>query len=126
MIRRPPRSTLFPYTTLFRSLAATVTEGAGVDAHVGAGRDGLCHIGGTAAGSDDGGNDRVLPHHVRAKEGASGYLIDQAICWIIDGHIRAQRAGGERRRGRCRRIGECPGDADYVGGGNGDIYLGTH
>src|SRR5256885_12481601 len=23
MIRRPPRSTLFPYTTLFRSLAAT-------------------------------------------------------------------------------------------------------
>src|SRR5258708_29268279 len=24
MIRRPPRSTLFPYTTLFRSLAATV------------------------------------------------------------------------------------------------------
>src|SRR3712207_8621262 len=25
MIRRPPRSTLFPYTTLFRSLPATVT-----------------------------------------------------------------------------------------------------
>src|SRR6516162_6842907 len=25
MIRRPPRSTLFPYTTLFRSLAAAVT-----------------------------------------------------------------------------------------------------
>src|SRR2546429_7880224 len=24
MIRRPPRSTLFPYTTLFRSLSATV------------------------------------------------------------------------------------------------------
>src|SRR2546422_6362389 len=28
MIRRPPRSTLFPYTTLFRSNAATVTEAA--------------------------------------------------------------------------------------------------
>src|SRR2546430_11385814 len=26
MIRRPPRSTLFPYTTLFRSLAAVTTE----------------------------------------------------------------------------------------------------
>src|SRR5437870_11407264 len=26
MIRRPPRSTLFPYTTLFRSLAAEVGE----------------------------------------------------------------------------------------------------
>src|SRR5258706_5067834 len=29
MIRRPPRSTLFPYTTLFRSLARDA--GAGVD-----------------------------------------------------------------------------------------------
>src|SRR2546425_9017857 len=27
MIRRPPRSTLFPYTTLFRSLAFTTTKG---------------------------------------------------------------------------------------------------
>src|SRR5436305_10743667 len=26
MIRRPPRSTLFPYTTLFRSLASACTE----------------------------------------------------------------------------------------------------
>src|SRR5260370_7827862 len=28
MIRRPPRSTLFPYTTLFRSLAAPVAAAA--------------------------------------------------------------------------------------------------
>src|SRR4030095_17241278 len=27
MIRRPPRSTLFPYTTLFRSLAVTCSVG---------------------------------------------------------------------------------------------------
>src|SRR2546422_7425635 len=27
MIRRPPRSTLFPYTTLFRSLEAAVAQG---------------------------------------------------------------------------------------------------
>src|SRR2546422_7992070 len=27
MIRRPPRSTLFPYTTLFRSLYASVANG---------------------------------------------------------------------------------------------------
>src|SRR3989454_1269046 len=26
MIRRPPRSTLFPYTTLFRSIAAAVSD----------------------------------------------------------------------------------------------------
>src|SRR2546426_7343422 len=31
MIRRPPRSTLFPYTTLFRSLATVASTGAGVD-----------------------------------------------------------------------------------------------
>src|SRR3712207_7873739 len=29
MIRRPPRSTLFPYTTLFRSLAAPARTGRG-------------------------------------------------------------------------------------------------
>src|SRR5438309_3024331 len=28
MLRRPPRSTLFPYTTLFRSLPALVLRGA--------------------------------------------------------------------------------------------------
>src|SRR2546426_7579120 len=31
MIRRPPRSTLFPYTTLFRSLAPLAIAGAGFD-----------------------------------------------------------------------------------------------
>src|SRR2546426_7847650 len=30
MIRRPPRSTLFPYTTLFRSLGADFAVGIGV------------------------------------------------------------------------------------------------
>src|SRR3712207_8200563 len=32
MIRRPPRSTLFPYTTLFRSLAASTARIASPDA----------------------------------------------------------------------------------------------
>src|SRR2546429_6832101 len=31
MIRRPPRSTLFPYTTLFRSLIVVVIEGEKLD-----------------------------------------------------------------------------------------------
>src|SRR2546426_12773854 len=30
MIRRPPRSTLFPYTTLFRSVGLVVHQGLGV------------------------------------------------------------------------------------------------
>src|ERR1044071_5747804 len=33
MIRRPPRSTLFPYTTLFRSLAATGINADGFSRH---------------------------------------------------------------------------------------------
>src|SRR5260370_25387956 len=45
MIRRPPRSTLFPYTTLFRSLAhGPGTQQAG-DRHVGkigGARSGVC------------------------------------------------------------------------------------
>src|SRR2546430_10688029 len=32
MIRRPPRSTLFPYTTLFRSVAVATGTGAGAAA----------------------------------------------------------------------------------------------
>src|SRR3712207_8061604 len=31
MIRRPPRSTLFPYTTLFRSQLGDAAEGIGLD-----------------------------------------------------------------------------------------------
>src|SRR3712207_8071481 len=43
MIRRPPRSTLFPYTTLFRSLYPLIPDRAGplVDLGSGAGFPGL-------------------------------------------------------------------------------------
>src|ERR1051325_6473077 len=41
MIRRPPRSTLFPYTTLFRSVNLSA-------AHLG--KEGLVIVGGVAAG----------------------------------------------------------------------------
>src|SRR2546426_11355187 len=34
MIRRPPRSTLFPYTTLFRSLAPTIVHARTVEAYL--------------------------------------------------------------------------------------------
>src|SRR5260370_25226876 len=41
MIRRPPRSTLFPYTTLFRSLGRRVVQGN----EVGAGAESVCDDG---------------------------------------------------------------------------------
>src|SRR6185437_7887834 len=41
MIRRPPRSTLFPYTTLFRSGAGAYCADAGLHAGGHSGRDGM-------------------------------------------------------------------------------------
>src|SRR2546425_6044472 len=48
MIRRPPRSTLFPYTTLFRSLVALMIDGVHFGEHtcvvaLGIGIDGTKH-----------------------------------------------------------------------------------
>src|SRR3712207_7691528 len=40
MIRRPPRSTLFPYTTLFRSVAGRLSHPARAKHPVGAGLEG--------------------------------------------------------------------------------------
>src|SRR3712207_6857959 len=43
MIRRPPRSTLFPYTTLFRSAAGGAREDAPGDEHADARRERAQH-----------------------------------------------------------------------------------
>src|SRR5688572_31516782 len=40
MIRRPPRSTLFPYTTLFRSMRKITEDGALFQSHL----DGSSHL----------------------------------------------------------------------------------
>src|SRR5258707_8947555 len=49
MIRRPPRSTLFPYTTLFRSAAAGTAPGGGGNG------SGASASGGSASGGSSGG-----------------------------------------------------------------------
>src|SRR2546430_7358703 len=64
MIRRPPRSTLFPYTTLFRS-------NAGVPGHEGdATRVGAqVHGGEVGVAGDDGDVERIEPQHFRHEDG---------------------------------------------------------
>src|SRR3712207_6913710 len=58
MIRRPPRSTLFPYTTLFRSPPAAVPR--------------LSRMRGREAADRHGGTARPLPHRPEAaREGPS-------------------------------------------------------
>src|SRR5438132_4352260 len=44
MIRRPPRSTLFPYTTLFRSIWSFFVDGSPATRFVALGRDKLAEI----------------------------------------------------------------------------------
>src|SRR3712207_6990605 len=56
MIRRPPRSTLFPYTTLFRS--PVVTRDVGIELRVGADHHGGEHSG-VARCADRIGDQRV-------------------------------------------------------------------
>ena len=55
MIRRPPRSTLFPYTTLFRSLSALLNSGikVGVDVNASSGEEGWTPLMFAAANAKD-------------------------------------------------------------------------
>src|SRR3712207_8008884 len=59
MIRRPPRSTLFPYPTLFRSVRQRAEDRAGVD-------DDLLHRGHAPPG------DGPVEPHPRAQDGPGG------------------------------------------------------
>src|SRR5437879_9568535 len=61
MIRRPPRSTLFPYTTLFRSRNSDLSaRGIGI----GRGRNGGAQSGGVQVLRDQ--RDGVVPEHLCA------------------------------------------------------------
>src|SRR3712207_7375342 len=65
MIRRPPRSTLFPYTTLFRS-------GPRLDAPTDRGADGAARPVVRAVGADDPDRARPRRHGRRARAAAVG------------------------------------------------------
>src|SRR5256885_12087057 len=78
MIRRPPRSTPFPYTTLFRSLPELAVEGRVVRHHGGAANEagGIAHhlLGGRRSGDHgigDAGQPRDEGRYPRSEEHTS-------------------------------------------------------
>src|SRR3712207_7492642 len=62
MIRRPPRSTLFPYTTLFRSLAAAHRRPYVGGVREGRPRGAVRQPDGRVSDHDDGGWDRLAEY----------------------------------------------------------------
>src|SRR2546430_7850627 len=65
MIRRPPRSTLFPYTTLFRSQRKQKRNSANANAR--------------GEASDDGRSKRPQPKQSQPQQGISGFGTMKAI-----------------------------------------------
>src|SRR5258708_18407805 len=101
MIRRPPRSTLFPYTTLFRSVV--VAERGGVD------RGGAAAAGGDADGRRIGQGDRQIAGKAggddRSEEHTSELQSpDHLVCRLV-----LEKNGGIDRDGV---YGLVPGDVD--------------
>src|SRR3989441_12101471 len=77
MIRRPPRSTLFPYTTLFRSLERVLEQGV------------RCGVAGVHVIHRGGGD----AEHARRSTGRLGMLLEQVRWHVLD---ELARHGGGR------------------------------
>src|SRR2546430_16707275 len=105
MIRRPPRSTLFPYTTLFRSnLAAATSTGGMINKRpgrvgdspiIGAGtyaKNGVCAV--SATGHGEYFIRAVAAHHVCAAVEYRGFALAQAVPEMLPGVLPALRGGG--------------------------------
>src|SRR2546422_6337811 len=115
MIRRPPRSTLFPYTTLFRS------EGGRVAAH---GRDGRVlgdgHGGGGGAGGAFVGGEELVRRDDGVGEYGGRVVGDPASLQLAGA---GQRAAGEGGGGAVRKEVDGAGGegrgGDRVGDGGG-------
>src|SRR2546426_11532196 len=98
MIRRPPRSTLFPYTTLFRSGLGTRSQRGAVlaDDHRG---DAL----GQQLGLDGIAGEGALP-----RDPVQPQLLAQGVTTVIVGQDGTSLGPGSKARSEERRVGkEC-------------------
>src|SRR3712207_8236796 len=82
MIRRPPRSTLFPYTTLFRS-AGNGAEGVLIESAVGS--DGVAVPGGLASSNAVGGPVAGSGNVISAN-GSHGVRLDRKSTRLNSSH----------------------------------------
>src|SRR3954449_3645487 len=110
MIRRPPRSTLFPYTTLFRSNAVVVLDGAsGSDTRVTV-ADYVDHLSGALIEVLDDEPDMPLPHAL-----ADAIRSTVAALRLMPGESPSSTVSIARRRGE---------EVDLLVLGDSPIYLG--
>src|SRR3989441_538888 len=120
MIRRPPRSTLFPYTTLFRSVGENRVQEALAKIDTPAGGRATWHLIGHL--------QRNKAKHVPGRFALVHSLDSAALAEELDrrgaapgggagGLVRGNGAGGARKRGGARR--EAPRRGRRGGGGGG-------
>src|SRR2546430_3889755 len=84
MIRRPPRSTLFPYTTLFRSLQILTPVEVRIDQHVLGVADGLVEVREVIGKGRRKGAD--LPCHQQDRRSPAGYRADRKSTRLNSSH----------------------------------------
>src|SRR3712207_9009213 len=79
MIRRPPRSTLFPYTTLFRSAGPAAPAGGGPGPGAAAGRAGPVAVAGPADAGRAGRGRPARPDRKSTRLNSSHANISYAV-----------------------------------------------
>src|SRR3712207_9384831 len=97
MIRRPPRSTLFPYTTLFRSVDA---------------QDFTIRV----EGGSDGPVYRILGAKPERWVAQTDFTNDEAVGYLAD---RLAKLGTEEE---LFRVGAVPGSTGGIGEGNAIVF----
>src|SRR5256885_9275544 len=71
MIRRPPRSTLFPYTTLFRSVLGNARQGKAGDREESQRQSSRCVVRDQPEGHDGEDHEPDAPRRLRSEEHTS-------------------------------------------------------